>query len=394
MHRDCPKNCTVSAGMKVDTFLWLALVWLAVIGNPLRAADISDDFNGGVGSWQTSPGWVLVEQADGQTVFRGDSNGDTFAQYGLVNLGSSWRLEVDLRFRRYYSDNNNRGVAAFALFPSLGSGVQLEANLAHRTNNTVQLDVQWFNPGNGVWSNVLFADWTASRSPAYRIQLTRSAGSDRLIFKVTGTNGFSYRSETAVIPPAVLDRLKVSGLRVNSARVEFDNLHLVTPYTLPPPPTITAHPEGRSVITGTAVTFRVAATDALPLTYQWRRGAVKLADGTNHTYTLPKVTPLQAGAYTVVVSNGETSVTSTPATLTVIGATFRPTAAARTNGFTGEGFGLEITAPTGTGFLLQQSLDLANWLEVTNAIGTGSPVEFLIPGATNHPNASYRILFP
>ena len=94
----------------------IVCVWLVAMSFCTKAANVSDDFSAGVGSWVSSPGWILVEQAGGQYVYRGDSTGDTFAQNGLLNLGSSWRLEVDVRFRRYYADNKARGLLRLPSF--------------------------------------------------------------------------------------------------------------------------------------------------------------------------------------------------------------------------------------------------------------------------------------
>ncbi len=368
--------------------------WLMAVALYAEAVDVSDDFSAGVGSWVSSPGWVLVEQASGQYVYRGDSTGDTFAQNGLLNLGSSWRLEVDVRFRRYYADNKVRGLAAFALFPSLGSGVQFEANLGHRTNSSVQVDAQWFNPANGSWSNVLQVDWIPNSSPAYRMHLFRAAGSDRLVFKVTSTNGFAYSGETVAIPLDVLNRMKVFGLRVNSSQVEFGNLRVITPYTPPAPPTITAQPQDQTATTGSTVTFRVTAAGTGSLTYQWLRGKARLTTATNASYTIKNVLPAHAASFSVVVSNGETTATSDAAALKVIDAYVRPAAFAKTNGIGMDGLALELTAPTGTGYVLQQSLDLTNWTDLTNSVGEGMAAEFVVSGATNQPHGFYRLLLP
>lgn len=372
----------------------LLVALLCVTVQSGRAADISDDFSGGVGSWLSPAGWVLVEQASGQSVYRGDSSPDIFTKYGKLTLGASWRLEVDVRFRRYYADNNVRGLAAIALFPSFDSGVQFEANLGHRTNGSVEVDANWFESGTGKWSNVLTKDWTPNRSPAYRLHLFRAAGSDRLVLKVTSTNGFSHRSESAPIPLDFLNQMKVFGLRVNSSQVDFANLRVITPYTPPPGPVITEQPHSRSVSTGSSVSFRVVASGPGPLTYQWFRGAARLTVATNDVYTIPSVLPAHAASFSVVVSNGETTTTSSTAVLSVVNAYLRPAASARTNGVGPDGFALELSVPKGTNYVLQQTADLSAWSDLTNSVGVGSPKEFKVSGAINQAFGFYRLLFP
>lgn len=83
-----------------------------------------------------------------------------------------------------------------------------------------------------------------------------------------------------------------------------------------PPPVITKQPLSRLVNEGATATFSVTATGN-NLSYQWRRGATPVQGGTKATLTLGGIGAQEAGNYTVVVSNGATSVTSDPATLTV-----------------------------------------------------------------------------
>jgi len=55
-----------------------------------------------------------------------------------------------------------------------------------------------------------------------------------------------------------------------------------------------------------------------PLSYQWRRNEMDLAGKTDSTLTLTNVQATNAGTYTVVVSSGADSVTSSNALLRVL----------------------------------------------------------------------------
>jgi hypothetical protein len=82
-------------------------------------------------------------------------------------------------------------------------------------------------------------------------------------------------------------------------------------------PTITSPPRSQSVSLSANVTFRVSATGALPLSFQWRWNDVAVDAATNSTLALTNVTATQAGDYSAVVSNDSGAVTSAVAVLTV-----------------------------------------------------------------------------
>ncbi|WP_221032059.1 immunoglobulin domain-containing protein [Actomonas aquatica] len=83
------------------------------------------------------------------------------------------------------------------------------------------------------------------------------------------------------------------------------------------PPVITGQPAGGTKVVGGSHTFRVTATGAQPLTYQWRKGGANISGATGATLTLSPLTLDNAGDYSVVVSNRLGSATSSTATLTV-----------------------------------------------------------------------------
>ena len=80
-------------------------------------------------------------------------------------------------------------------------------------------------------------------------------------------------------------------------------------------PVITTQPASQSVNAGASASLTVAATGATG--YQWQFNGTAISGATNSTLTLPAVTTSQQGSYTVVVSNGNGSVTSNAAVLTV-----------------------------------------------------------------------------
>jgi pectate lyase len=113
-------------------------------------------------------------------------------------------------------------------------------------------------------------------------------------------------------------------------------------------PTITAQPQNETVTAGGTAIFTVSATGTSPLSYQWYFNGGTLLNGrTNAQLTLNGVSTNDAGTYSVHVSNGYGSDTSTNATLTVSPI---PTTPPQTNlvgfavGVTGGAGGTEVTA--------------------------------------------------
>jgi DNA/RNA endonuclease G (NUC1) len=90
--------------------------------------------------------------------------------------------------------------------------------------------------------------------------------------------------------------------------------------TINVPPVITLQPVPQTVDLGSGATFTVAATaeGGATLGYQWRKGGVPVADGTDATFSLPSVTAADAGIYDVVVSallNGTAATATSQAAL-------------------------------------------------------------------------------
>lgn len=82
-------------------------------------------------------------------------------------------------------------------------------------------------------------------------------------------------------------------------------------------PSITTQPQSATVTVGSGATFTVAASGTAPITYQWQKGGVAISGATSTTYLIASAQLTDAGNYTVVVTNGAGTVTSSAATLTV-----------------------------------------------------------------------------
>jgi hypothetical protein len=83
------------------------------------------------------------------------------------------------------------------------------------------------------------------------------------------------------------------------------------------PAAILVPPQSQAVTPGANVTFSVTAKGTPPLMCQWRYGGTNLVGATNTSLTLSNVQPSNAGSYSVVVTNGIGSATSSIAILKV-----------------------------------------------------------------------------
>jgi len=89
-------------------------------------------------------------------------------------------------------------------------------------------------------------------------------------------------------------------------------------------PSITQHPTNQTVPFGTDASFSVQASGAEPLSYQWKKDNVDVADGgpysgaTTPTLAVTGATFDEEGVYHCVVTNSYGTVPSNPATLTVL----------------------------------------------------------------------------
>ncbi len=169
------------------------------------------------------------------------------------------------------------------------------------------------------------------------------------------------------------------------------------------PVRITLQPRGVSVKAGTRVTFKVAATGTLPMTYQWAVGGLDIAGATNATLVLANVQATNAGVYTVVVRNVETSATSANAVLEVRGTSAAvagdggggsmPALRLQAAWKAGGTLQLEILAPAGLDVILEASDDLVVWSEIGVVAGAGEtePVPFVDPDTARHSHRYYRL---
>jgi len=82
-------------------------------------------------------------------------------------------------------------------------------------------------------------------------------------------------------------------------------------------PVITSQPVALTVAVGRAASFSVKASSTTTPLYQWKKDGVAIIGATTDTLTIASSQLTDAGSYSVVVSNGAGSVSSSPASLSV-----------------------------------------------------------------------------
>ena len=106
-------------------------------------------------------------------------------------------------------------------------------------------------------------------------------------------------------------------VRATNAAGSSSNAGPASATTLFNPPIILTPPQSQNLFNGQTAVFNVAATGTGPLSYQWRFGGVPIPGATATNYTIASVQTTNSGAYSVVVSNAASTVTSSNATLLV-----------------------------------------------------------------------------
>ena len=84
------------------------------------------------------------------------------------------------------------------------------------------------------------------------------------------------------------------------------------------PPVLTIQPLNSTLIGGSNVTFTSSISSSYTFVYQWQFNGTNLPGATNSTLSLSNLLDSQSGAYNLVASNSLGSITSPPASLTVI----------------------------------------------------------------------------
>lgn len=152
-------------------------------------------------------------------------------------------------------------------------------------------------------SNVVFSVGAASTQPCV------------FQWRHNGNNMLSQTNAALFLPNVASDAEGVYACLVSNRSGAFVSYN--ASLTVLFPPVITQQPTNLFVLAGSGAIFSVAATGTQPLSYQWALNGTLLPGDTSTMLSLSNVSGLNAGFYTMIVSNLTGSVTSTPALLDV-----------------------------------------------------------------------------
>ncbi len=156
---------------------------------------------------------------------------------------------------------------------------------------------------NSVGANVSFsvtANGTAPLAYQWRFYGTNVSGATTNPFSISNIQPANAGNYTVVITNAF-------GSITSS----------IAALTVTTSPTISTHPQSQTVTVGGNATFSVVASGSAPLGYQWRFNNADIGGATLDSYTRNNAQLVDAGNYSVVVTNSVGSVTSVVAVLTV-----------------------------------------------------------------------------
>ena len=127
---------------------------------------------------------------------------------------------------------------------------------------------------------------------------------------IAGATSDSYNIPSALASDAGSYDVVVTNV-VGSVNSNAAALSVNTPVTL------TTQPANASLVPGAPASFSVVAAGTAPLAYQWRKDGTPLAGGTSASYAIASAQAVDAGSYSVVLTNVVGSVTSPEAMLFV-----------------------------------------------------------------------------
>jgi uncharacterized repeat protein (TIGR03803 family) len=222
----------------------------------------------------------------------------------------------------------------------------------------------------------------------YGNTISRGTGFSGTVFRVE-TNGANFtvlqnftNTQTGANPKGMLslDGTTIFGIANGSGPSSGGTL-----FRLQLVPAITSQPQNLTVTNGNPATFTVAALDETPVTYQWYFNSGLLGGQTNSSLNIPSAGDGNAGSYSVVVADKFGSVTSSPASLTVLS---KPNINGQPQNLTitnGNNATFNVTAINGT--LTYQ------WYFNTNTILAGQTNSSLIlVGATTNNAGDYSVV--
>ena len=244
------------------------------------------------------------------------------ANFSVVATGDA---PLSYQWRRNGTAISGATSASYALNPTAvsDSGAQFDVVVSNGagtvTSNAATLTVNATPVPPSITTHPASLTVTAPASATFSVVATGDAPISyqwrRNGTAISGATSASY----VLNPTAVSDSGAQFDVIVSNAVGSItSNAATLTVNPAPVPPSITTQPSNVTVTAPNAANFSVVATGDAPLSYQWRRNGVDIAGATSSSYTLdPTALGDSSALFSVVVTNGAGTVTSSSATLTV-----------------------------------------------------------------------------
>ncbi|MBI2513594.1 MAG: VCBS repeat-containing protein [Opitutae bacterium] len=272
-----------------------------------------------------------------------DANNDGWPDLVATN-GYSSTLQLVAQFAtdssKFFLNNGGSFTDASLLYHVTDTGLGRSAVIFDYDNDgredvfftqTVGSRILYHNEGaaSAHWLALKFIG-TSSNRDGYGAEVTITAGGRSQIAVYNPTNAYIGQREPRLHfglgAATTISRVTVkwpSGTVQELTDVTADQLLTVTEAgngTTPPPstnaPVITTQPSDVSIGKDASLTLSVAASGAGNV-FNWFKDGTRLTGATSATLTLPRTEPVDAGTYTVTVTNPNGSVTSRGAVVTV-----------------------------------------------------------------------------
>ncbi len=282
-------------------------------GNFAIADGGNNTIRAGISSANIAP--VIVTQPQDQVVGQGQPSTFVVVAAGAMPLNYQWKFNsatiagaTGSSYSIVSSQPSNAGPYSVVISNSLGVTPSSNATLAVIIAPAITNSPQSMTAVRG--SNATFTVGASGTPPlAYQWNLNGStiagaSGNTLLFTNVQDSDAGDYT--VVVSNPA--------------GSVTSSPPATLTVVALPTPPGIITQPQSVTAIAGSSATFSVSVIGDLPLSFQWRFQNSDIAGATDSAFVIPGVSSVNAGAYSVFITNVFGSVLSSNAYLAIVSA--------------------------------------------------------------------------